>query len=153
MLQNATKRDERRKIISCGTAVYRRHPECPATEILLVKQFKTKEGWGIPKGRIQRNETYEQCAIRETREETGIEVSLEHRLGDVKAHYKRSEKTVITFLAQQVCDRQPDVNDVESEVVDAKWFRLDELPLIYSYQRPLIKEVVETLQQKFGECA
>lgn len=48
------------------------HTENPIKKILLVQSYNGK--WGPPKGKIELNETSLDCAIRETREETGLNV-------------------------------------------------------------------------------
>jgi len=136
----------RKKSISCGAVVYRNNSDSWSdTEILLVKQFANRDNWGIPKGHIEKGETLEQCAIRETREEAGVDVELGHRLSDVLAYTKKEEKTVVSFLARQLCNREPNSGDPDSEVFDAKWFKVDELPKIHIYQQSLIKEVLDVL--------
>ena len=53
---------------SCGCIIFNHH------KILLVKQ--TTGDWGFPKGHIEANETEEETAIREVKEETGLDVVL-----------------------------------------------------------------------------
>ena len=48
-------------------------------------QRRTDNGrWGLIGGLLEMNETYEQAALREIREETGLEVKLESFLVDRK---------------------------------------------------------------------
>ena len=49
------------------------HVTNPVPLILLVQSYDWK--WGPPKGKIEDGETPRQCAIRETTEETGLDVS------------------------------------------------------------------------------
>lgn len=141
---------KRKRTISCGTVVYRYpNDSWGDTEILLVKQFFNKDNWGIPKGHIESGESFEECAVRETREEAGVDVEIGLRLRDVTSLTKNEEKTVISFLAQQTCDREPSSNDQDSEVADARWFKIRELPKIHVYQQSLISEVLDVLFSQF----
>lgn len=141
---------DRKKTISCGCLVYK-HPtnEWDDTQILLVKQYEHKENWGVPKGHIDRGETYEQCAMRETREETGIEVILGDRLPDAQAVYKKEDKTVITYLAQQSCTNDLNSGHPDSEVHAAEWFSVSKLPPIHSYQQELVRNGLNVIKSRF----
>lgn len=136
----------KKKTISCGTVVYRIN--AGALELLLIKQSANKDAWGIPKGHIKPGETYEQCATRETHEETGICVQLHERLPDIISYYKNEEKTVVSFIATQTCTSFPNSTHPESEVSDAQWFPINSLPKTQFYQQPLLQQVICILKLK-----
>jgi len=60
--------------------------------------------WAIPRGRVEYGETVEQAAIREAREETGLEVRIERLIG-VYSNPRRDPRghvVSIAFLAKQI---------------------------------------------------
>lgn len=56
--------------------------------------------WSIPKGELEPGEEAEACALRETREETGVECRIVRPLGEVT--YAKSRKKVVAFLAEPI---------------------------------------------------
>jgi hypothetical protein len=60
-----TVRSRKRRIRS-GTIIL----DFKKKRVLLIQSYGSF--WGLPKGHVEEDETIEQCAIRETREETGI---------------------------------------------------------------------------------
>lgn len=135
---------ERKKVTSCGAVTWRRVGG--RLEVLLIKQFARKEKWGIPKGHINDCETLEACAVREVREETGVEVRLSTRLPDCHVTNHNEDKTVVAWLAQPAGgNEEPNINDPDSEVADARWFSIDKLPDIVVYQRPLLATTIKLL--------
>lgn len=143
------KKQERKKTISCGAVVYKKNDSWEESQILLVKQFAANDGWGIPKGHINSGESFEDCAVRETFEETGLQVKIGQRLRNARAVYKTEEKTIVAFLAVQVCSSPLNFNGTESEVVAAQWHKIGELPRIYTYQQPIIEEALQILHKDF----
>jgi 8-oxo-dGTP pyrophosphatase MutT (NUDIX family) len=51
-------------------------------QILIIQSCSAK--WGIPKGSIEENELTEECAVRELREESGLNISVQ----DLKTCYR-----------------------------------------------------------------
>lgn len=123
-----------------------RHDPSGKKQVLLVKQFAHRDSWGIPKGHVHEGESIEDCALREVREEAGVDVLLGERLPDVYAHYGNEKKTVVSYVATlkdhasvERCDH-PD-----SEVAEVRWFDVDNLPKIHVYQQQLLEVAVQKL--------
>ncbi len=83
---------------SCGGVVIFR-----AKVLLLYKNYKNRyEGWVLPKGTVERGETYELTALREVKEESGVSAKIVNYIG--KSQYTFSthndivEKDVHWFL-------------------------------------------------------
>ena len=61
-----------KEAISCGGVVIHR-----GKVLTLYKNYKNKyEGWVLPKGTVEKNETFEQTALREVREESGVNARI-----------------------------------------------------------------------------
>ena len=58
---------------SCGAIVYRQRDSW--VEVLLICH-KNGGHWAFPKGHVEKQETEEETALREIREETGLTVKL-----------------------------------------------------------------------------
>ncbi|MES3037715.1 MAG: NUDIX hydrolase [Bdellovibrionota bacterium] len=85
------------------------------------KQPKVYGKWNFPAGWIDKNETPEQAALREAKEETGLEVELVNKLGVFEG---TSGPTRHTFEAKIIGGElkvQPE------ELLDIQWFTFDEI--------------------------
>jgi mutator protein MutT len=105
--------------------------------------------WSLPKGHIESGETPEQAAIREVREETGIESAIDKSLGVIDFWFmaggKRIHKTVHHFLFKETGGKiAPQV----SEVDDVRWFPLNEIveKLAYPDEKKLIARSQELIK-------
>jgi 8-oxo-dGTP pyrophosphatase MutT (NUDIX family) len=114
------------KEVSAGGVVYRRD-EDGAVEVLLASR-RTRRGdlaWGLAKGGIEADETPEQAAVREVREETGIIAEIEESLGETKYFYVweevRIRKTVHFFLMRATGG---DTEHRDDEMEEVRWFTL-----------------------------
>lgn len=103
-------------------------------EILLIQEGKehVKGKWNLPSGGFAKEdeeieETIEEAAIRETREETGLKVKLEGLVGIYTRDAQRTDKknTNVIFKASKVGgDLDP---NKEEEIIDARYFSYDEI--------------------------
>jgi len=76
---------KKRPVIPCGVAVIRR-----GREFLISQRNKDDtlgSYWEFPGGRKNPGETFEQCVVRESKEELGIRVAVEGKLMDVRREY------------------------------------------------------------------
>jgi 8-oxo-dGTP pyrophosphatase MutT (NUDIX family) len=111
--------------VSAGGVVYRLDEG--KVQILLAAR-RTRRGdlaWGLAKGGIEPDETPEQAAVREVREETGVDAVIEASLGETRYFYiweeVRVRKTVHFFLMRATGGN---VEDHDDEMEDVRWFAL-----------------------------
>ena len=62
--------------------------------------YNRHKPWSIPKGLLDEGEEPSTAALRETREETGLECRILEPLGEIR--YQKSGKRVLGFLAETV---------------------------------------------------
>ncbi len=94
--------------------------------VLLVRH-SYKQRWATPGGFVNRNESPQDAAVREAREEVGLGVrTVGEPMVVVDAHTQRVEIVVIAELLPGV---DPDTARAASvEIVEVAWFDLDDLP-------------------------
>jgi 8-oxo-dGTP pyrophosphatase MutT (NUDIX family) len=102
----------------------------------------------LPKGHPDGDETPEQAARREVREEAGVETELLEPLGDVRYFYQRRgrriAKVVRFFLLEY---RSGDPADHDHEVEQAFWMELERAAreLTYTGERQMVELAAERL--------
>jgi 8-oxo-dGTP pyrophosphatase MutT (NUDIX family) len=94
--------------------------------------------WALPKGLIEERERGLETALRETREETGVQGRPGAKLGDVRYVYtwegERVFKVVSFFLLHRVGGRLGDLPPgMDVEIAATRWAPLDDAPGILSY--------------------
>jgi 8-oxo-dGTP pyrophosphatase MutT (NUDIX family) len=89
----------------------------------------------LPKGHPDGAETAADAALREVREETGVEARLVEKLGDIRYWYmrggRRIAKVVSFFLLEYVSG---ELEDHDHEVEHAEWMALEEAARRLTYQ-------------------
>jgi 8-oxo-dGTP pyrophosphatase MutT (NUDIX family) len=88
----------------------------------------------LPKGHVDPGETPDQTALREVREETGVEAEMVEKLGDVRYFYQRSGRRIfkrVTFYLFSY--RAGSLEDHDDEVEEARWMPLEEAIEALSY--------------------
>ena len=114
---------------SCGAIVYRKfHGN---TEILLIKHVNSGH-WSFPKGHVEEGETEEETALREVKEETGIDILVDTSFRETVQYYPRkdTQKIVVYFLGKA---RNYDFVPQEEEIAAIKWVEIGNAAAMLTY--------------------
>ncbi len=110
--------------------------------ILLIKRLNDpfKDCWALPGGFIEMDETLEESAIRELREETSLQNVKLHRF-DVFGNPGRDPRgRTITIAYYGFCEN-PELARAADDAKDLRWFPLYELPELAFDHAEIIKSM------------
>lgn len=131
---------------SCGAIVYRKHHG--NTEILLIKHINSGH-WSFPKGHTEGEETEAETALREIKEETGIDVILDTSFRETVSYSpkKDTQKIVVYFLAKA---RTIDVLPQEEEISEIKWVDISHAAAILTYEndKTIVKKAKTAIKER-----
>jgi len=111
--------------------------------------------WTLPKGHAEANETAEETALREVKEELGLEdLKIVTKLGEREYVAHEPDKgairrKVIDFLIAATGQTELKI-EKSGGIKDGRWFNLDEIAGLkqYSRVRPVLETIIEVLAQK-----
>ena len=113
---------------------------------LLLNLRSDTNNWGIPGGSKELNETLEECAIRELKEETNINVNdleLVTVLSGEEYYFKYPNEDeldcVIALYKESNYEGELNINDGESK--ELKFFSLNNLPELESRAKAIIDKI------------
>ena len=127
-----------KKVKSCGCIVIENN------KVLLIQQ--KKGNWGFPKGRVEKNESECETAIREVKEETNIDVIIEDKNKKyIDTYYSKKDefKEVVLFLGKRIGG---EIKTQENEIKNVEW-----VDLLEAINRITMKSTKELYQKVLTE--
>ena len=131
------------RLISSGGVIFRTVNS--QFEVALISRGKI---WCLPKGLIEMGETAEETALREVREETGLEGEIVKRIGEISYVFfkrKRYFKMVHFYLIRHIGGS---ISNHDFEADRVKWFPISEAFKILTYpnERKILKKAEKILK-------
>ena len=113
-------------------------------EVLLVHRPGHRD-WTLPKGKIERGESDEECALREVVEETGFECLLGPEIGETRYRERRGREKSVRYWIMTVRDGTFQPN---SEVDEVRWVPLSSAARELSFpgDRAILDAIEPTLR-------
>ena len=113
-------------------------------KVLLVERGNEpfKGCWAIPGGFMNMDETAEQCAIRELKEETGLEVEVVRQIGTYSKVDRDPRGRTITVAYLAIIDAPVEVRGLD-DAAQAKWFPISDLPPLAFDHQDILKNAIE----------
>ena len=119
---------------SSGGVVYRQSGS--SFDIALI--YRTRhDDWSLPKGHIEAGESREQAALREVKEETGLDARIVLALGEATYFFRKKggdliRKTVYHYLLEAITT---ELGKPNWEVTEARWAPIAEAQALLSYEK------------------
>ncbi|MBI2012283.1 NUDIX hydrolase [Candidatus Daviesbacteria bacterium] len=120
---------------------------------VLITQNSSNKYWGFPKGKIESGQTSKETALREVKEEGGVEALILEKIGDSKYVYTKDGekifKLVVMFLMKYLSG-DPSLHDYE--VSEANWYSYDEAmeKLSFKNDKELLIKASEKIKDYVG---
>ena len=134
------------KHISCGVVISDK-------KSLLIGHVTNGQYWDIPKGQLDKNESYVECAIRELHEETGLTVQ-ENMLISLGMFEYRPKKSLVLFYYP--VDVFPSVDTLvchsfvtknKSSFPELDDFKIEEFTVAINLLNPKLGKVIDKVRE------
>ena len=126
---------------AAGGVVLRDGPE--GREVAIVHRPRYDD-WSLPKGKLGRGEQWDECALREVEEETGLRCVLGNELEPVRYRDRKQRPKLVRFWSMRALDPTSEFS-ANDEVDELRWLSLESAAELLDY--PHDRELVTALAQ------
>jgi 8-oxo-dGTP diphosphatase len=91
-----------------------------------------REDWSFPKGKLDEGESYEECALREVVEETGLTCRLDRFVGTTEYTHRKGRPKIVAYWLMEVVSGDFVVNEEADEL---RWCTVAEALKLATYDR------------------
>ncbi|XP_051540984.1 m7GpppN-mRNA hydrolase-like isoform X2 [Myxocyprinus asiaticus] len=95
--------------------------------VLLVQGYLAKSGWGFPKGKVNEDEAFYDCAVREVLEETGFDIR-DRICKNTYIEQRISDQLARLYIIPGVPKDTKFNPKTRREIRNIEWFPVDKLP-------------------------
>jgi len=135
----ALERQERLLCQQCGFIFYIN--PVPAVGVILLddskiclvkRKYAPRQGyWGLPAGFVEMDETVEEAAIREVKEETNLDVKIERLINVFSAFDSPKRHVIVIFYAGKIIGGALKAGD---DALEVRFFPLNKIPEPLAFQ-------------------
>jgi 8-oxo-dGTP diphosphatase len=130
---------ERRQpqVRAAGGLVVRRGPAGPEVAVIHRPRY---DDWSLPKGKLQEGETWEQAALREVAEETGMRCELGDELSPARYPDRKGRPKLVRYWLMRLVEGS---FEPTREVDELRWLDPDRAArlLTHPHDRELVRSV------------
>jgi 8-oxo-dGTP diphosphatase len=131
-----------RPVQAAGGVVLRRQVDRPV-EVALIHR-PAYDDWTLPKGKLDPGETHEEAALREVKEETGLECHLGDPAGQVRYRDRKGRPKVVRYWTMEPVGTTGDEFVPNGEVDRLWWVPLAEAGPVLTYDHD--RRILESLK-------
>ena len=88
------------------------------------------DDWSLPKGKLDAGESFEEAALREVEEETGMRCRLGRELGETHYEDRKGRPKIVRYWAMNDCEGDFQPNE---EVDELRWLPVADAKRLLSY--------------------
>lgn len=148
MERTSSKKGKIKLEISAGGVVYKKTNK--GIKILLIKDSYGR--WTLPKGKIEKDETPEQAALREIGEETGLsKIKIIDKLDKINYYYRQKNQLIYKTVYHFLIEGDNEQLAPNYEIQDAQWFDIDEGIKRIAYKNT--KNILKIARKKLMEAS
>jgi 8-oxo-dGTP diphosphatase len=104
--------------------------------------------WAMPGGFLGPDEDLDACAMRELREETGVETAILEPFGNFSAPDRDPRERIISVAYLALINSEGVVLSASTDAAEARWFAVDRLPELAFDHEMIIEKALQALRSR-----